>query len=63
MTGVQTCALPIYIEPDIKTGFSMIFLINKSKVLETKEIDYYDVKSSIDKLFKKAGIMNEENFN
>jgi len=51
------------IEPDIKTGFSMIFLINKSKVLETKEIDYYDVKSSIDKLFKKAGIMNEENFN
>jgi ribonuclease P protein component len=49
------------IESNITTGFSILFIINKKSNLETKDITFYNIQSDMKKLFKKAGIYNEEN--
>jgi ribonuclease P protein component len=47
-------------ESNLKNGFDILFIINKNKMLETKEIDFYIIKKDMKKLFNKAGIFNEE---
>jgi ribonuclease P protein component len=49
------------IEPNINTGFNILFIINNRNKLDTKNITYCDIEKSMNRLFKKAGIYNEEN--
>jgi ribonuclease P protein component len=49
------------IESNIKSGYSILFIINNKSKLETKNLTYYDIQKDMSRLFKKAGIYNEEN--
>ena len=49
------------IENDLKVGYNMLFIINKNKTAETKQITYYQVKEDMLKMFKDSEILNEEN--
>ena len=51
------------IEKDLKVGYNMLFIINRNRIKETKQIDYYQVKEDMLKIFKDSGILNEENTN
>lgn len=51
------------IEESIQSGFNILFIINKKSQIETKEINFYNIKESMEKLFEKAGIYNEEIIN
>ena len=46
-------------EDYLEKGYSILFIINKEKSQETKNISFYDIKDNMLKLFKKAGIINE----
>ena len=50
-------------ENNLKSGYSILFIINKNKINETININFYDIKNDMLKLFKKSGILNEENIN
>ena len=49
------------IESYLKYGYNILFIINRNKLNETKQIGYYDIKEDMTKLFKNSGILNEEN--
>lgn len=51
------------LEKDLKYGYDILFIINKNKNNETKEINFYDIKNSMEKLFEKSGIINEKSIN
>ena len=51
------------IEPKIKFGYNILFMIQKNKSTETKQIGYYDVKKDMLELFKNSGILNEKGIN
>lgn len=50
-------------EVNIKSGYNILFIVNKNKVEKTKNITFNDIKENIDILFKKSGLYNEENTN
>ena len=47
-------------EKNMKNGFNILFIINNKKILESKNITYYNIKDDMEKLLKKSGILNEE---
>ena len=49
------------IEDKLNTGYNLLFIINKSKVTQTKNISYYDIKKDMNNLFKNCGLLNEKN--
>lgn len=49
-------------ESDLKIGYNMLFIINRNKMLETKQISYYDIKKDMLKMFKDSDLLNEKNF-
>ena len=49
------------IEEKLKFGYNILFIINKAKITEYKQINYYNIKSDMIKLFKNSGILNEKN--
>lgn len=49
------------IESQLNYGYNMLFIINKNKIAETKQITYYNIKDNMLKLFKDSGILNEKN--
>ena len=49
------------IEENLAFGYNILFIINKGKITETKQIDYYHIKKDMLKLFKDSGIFNEKN--
>lgn len=51
------------IEKSLKEGYNILFIINKNKISETKNINYDMIKKDIIKLFRNSGILNEENIN
>ena len=51
------------IEENLNYGYNILFIINKYKVAETKDITYYLIKKDMKKLFKDSGLINENNFN
>ena len=46
-------------EVKIESGYNILFIINKDKSLETKNITFFDIKENMNKLFEKSGIFNE----
>ena len=48
------------IEDRLKFGYNILFIVNKNKAEETKNIGFYDIKQDMLKLFEKSGILNEE---
>ena len=50
-------------EESIKVGFNILFIINKSKIEEIRNINFYNIKESMKSLFIKSGLYNEENIN
>lgn len=50
-------------ENSLKTGYDILFIINKNKILEEKNIFFYDIKNNMNKLFKKSRMFDEENIN
>lgn len=48
------------LEYNLDTGYSILFIINKKKINETKNISFYDIKKNMVYLFKKSGILNEK---
>ena len=60
MTGVQTCALPIYKLKGLKTQFPAQFEISSSKKIDEKKLDKPDDNKSITKdEFKKMGYQSK----
>ncbi len=51
------------LEAQVNTGFSILFIINKNKILDSKNINFYNIKEDMERLFKISGILNEENIN
>ncbi len=51
------------IEKKLNFGYNILFIINKGKMAEYKQITYYNIKEDMVKLFKNSGILNEENIN
>lgn len=49
------------LEKNLKVGYNMLFIVNRAKMLDTKQIDYYDIKEDMVKIFQNCGIWNEEN--
>ena len=47
------------IENNVKCGYNILFIINKNKTVFTKEINYYDIKKDMKRLFEKSGILND----
>ena len=47
-------------EPKIDSGYNILFIINKDKTLETKNITFFNIKNNMNKLFEKSGIFYEE---
>jgi len=48
------------IEKDLKVGYNILFIINRNKVKETKQIGYYQIKEDMLKMFKSSGMLNEK---
>ena len=48
------------LEKDLKSGYNMLFIINKNKMIETKDINYYQIKDDMLKIFKNSGLFNEK---
>jgi len=48
------------LESSLKIGYNMLFIINRNKIKETKQINYYDIKNDMIKLFKNSGINDEK---
>ena len=48
-------------EIHLETGYNILFIINKNSELETKDITFYNIRNNMKRMFKKAGIYNEEN--
>lgn len=51
------------IEDNTKCGYNILFIVNKNKVENYKQINYYNVKKDMKKLFENSGILNEKDFN
>ena len=49
------------IEENVDIGYNILFLVNKNKVQNYKELDYYKIKKDMKKLFENSGILNEKN--
>ena len=49
------------IEHKLKVGCNILFIINRNKLLDTKKIDYYDIKNDMLKIFKDSEILDEKN--
>ena len=49
------------IEQYLKSGYNILFIINKEKTENTRQISFYDIRQDMLKLFKNSGILNEEN--
>ena len=45
------------IEMKIKDGYSMVFLVKSKQKLQRKDVDFYKIKESIEKIFDKAQIL------
>ena len=50
-------------ENSLKYGFSILFIINKNKNNNVKNITFYDIKDNMYELFEKSGIINEKSIN
>lgn len=48
-------------ENSIKTGYDILFIINKNKILESKNIVFLNIRNDMNKLFRKSRLFNEEN--
>ena len=48
-------------EENLNFGYNILFIINKNKITEYKEINYYDIKKDMERLFRSSGILNEKN--
>ena len=48
---------------NLKIGYDILFIINKNKILESKEITFYDIKNDMNKLLKKSRMFDEEIIN
>ena len=51
------------IEEYLNCGYNILFIINKNKISEYKEINFYNIKKDMKKLFRNSGILNEKNIN
>lgn len=50
-------------ENNLKYGYNILFIINKNKNNETKNINFYDIENDMRKIFEKSGIINEKSIN
>ena len=50
-------------ENNLNCGNNILFIINKNKNDEVKNINFYDIKDNMYKLFEKSGIINEKSIN
>lgn len=50
-------------ENNLKIGYDILFIINKRKILESKEIKFINIKNDMNNLLKKSGMINEEIIN
>ena len=51
------------VEESLNCGYNILFIINKNKINEYKQINFYNVKKDMKKLFRNSGILNENNIN
>ena len=49
------------IEDNLACGYNFLFIINKNIAKEYKQINFYNVKKDMLKLFRNSGILNEKN--
>ena len=47
-------------EEKILFGYNFLFIINKNKITESKNINYYNIRRDMSKLFKDSGILLDE---
>ena len=50
-------------ESNLKIGYDILFIINKNKILESKNIKFIDIQNNMSNLSKKSRIINEEIIN
>ncbi len=50
-------------ENNLKNGYDILFIINKSKIMESKKIKFINIKNDMNNLFKKSRIFDEESIN
>ena len=48
------------IEDNLSYGYNILFIINKGKVTNYNELDYYKIKNDMLKLFRNSGILENE---
>ena len=49
------------LEEKLNFGYNILFIINKGNIAEYKQINYYNIKNNMIKLFKDSEILNEKN--
>lgn len=48
-------------ENSLKIGYDILFIINKNKILDSKNIYFINIKNNMNNLFKKSRLFDEEN--
>ena len=51
------------IENNLNIGYNILFIINKNNNKTYKELNYYNIKKDMKKLFENSGILDEKNIN
>ena len=51
------------LENNVKYGYNILFIINKNKNDDVKNINFYNIKDDMKILFEKSGIINEKSIN
>ena len=51
------------IEKSLKYGYNILFIINRNRISETKQINFYDIKMDMLKIFKDSGMFDEDIIN